>query len=315
MANNIHELAKEALDNGNYQLAVELFECILQISDKLSTTSTAPSDALLIVDAYIGYGDSLARCGRIHDSFDVFVFICTQLGYAVPLDKLKQLTIGLLDSVASTASTMSSVSLPSSSRASRRHSSLSIASNSNGANDAAMCSESKHEFGGHQVSPIDSSDRIVLLENSKCCTDIDPFTCPVCNDVLVSPVTIVCGHTYCRDCVYDQSHCYVCGKALQLYGSKCKQDVLIGRLIEKWWTPLLQARIHNDEAERWLQQNGLDQALKSCNASLEKSKYRSVDTVARKMQIRVFTSHHLSQWMAQSAGYDDAVSKNNRKSR
>lgn len=274
MANNIHELAKEALDNGNYQLAVELFECILQISDKLNTMSaTVSSDALLTIDTYIGYGDSLARCGRIHESFDVFVFICTQLGHTVPLDKLKQLTIGLLESVALTASTLSSSSTPRpSTTVSRRHSSTSIATPSSGAIDANGCSESKNKFGDHLVSPIDSSNRIVLLENSKCCNDIDPFACPVCNDVLVSPVTIACGHTYCRDCVYDQSHCYVCGKVLQLYGNKSKQDVLIGRLIEKWWTPLLQARIHNDETEAWLQQNALDQALKSCNASLEKCK-------------------------------------------
>lgn len=261
MANNIHELAKEALDTGNYQLAVELFECILQISDKLSTMSTSTSDALLTIDTYIAYGDSLARCGRIHDSFDVFVFICTQLGYAMPLDKLKQLTIGLLENVALTASTSSPSSTPS-----RRHSSLSIASH---AIDATI-----DDDGASKVSPIDSGDRIVLLENnSKCSNVIDPFACPVCNEVLVSPVTIACGHTYCRDCVYDQSHCYVCGKALQLYGNKFKQDVLIGRLIEKWWTPLLQARHHNDETETWLRQNELEQALKSCNDSLEKSKY------------------------------------------
>lgn len=266
MANNIHELAKEALANGNYQLAVELFECILQISDKLSTMSTASSDALLTIDTYIGYGDALARCGRINESFDVFLFVCTQLGYAVPLEKLKQLTIGLLESVAVAASSSSTTVV-----ASRRHSSISIASN------AGAAIESKNKFADHQLSASDngSSDRLVLLENnSKCCNDIDPFACPVCQDVLVAPVTIACGHTYCRNCVCDQSHCYVCGKALQLYGNKFKQDVLIGRLIEKWWSPLLQARTHNDETETWLRQSTLDQALKSCNASLEKSKYR-----------------------------------------
>lgn len=284
MANNIHELAKEAIDNGNYQLAVELFECILQISDNMSTMSApSMSEALLTIDTYIGYGDSLARCGRINESFDVFVFICTQLGYAMPLDRLKQLTIGLLESVVRTdASTSSSSSssqplTASTTVASRRHSSLSLSSHStSGHIDGAICSESKTKFGDHQVMAIDSSssssDRVVLLESNKCGTEFDSFACPVCNDVLVSPVTIACGHTYCRDCVYDQSHCYVCGKALQLYGNKFKQDVLIGRLIEKWWSPLLQARIHNDETETWLRQNALDQALKSVNASLEKCK-------------------------------------------
>lgn len=276
MANNIHELAKEALDNGNYQLAVELFECILQISDKLNTLSSSTSDSLLTINTYIGYGDSLARCGRIHESFDVFVFICTQLGYSVPLEKLKQLTVGLLESVSST-----SVPLSLSTIASRRHSSLSIASNSNGIIDSAI-SEVTHKFGDNYssstISNNCSSDRVVLLGNSKCSNDIDPFACPMCNDVLVSPVTVACGHTYCRDCIYDQSHCYVCGKPLQVYGNKFKQDVLIGRLIEKWWTPLLQARSHNNETDILLRQNALDQALKSCNDSLDKCKYPKYPT-------------------------------------
>lgn len=287
MANNIHKLAKEALDNGNYQLAVELFECIFQISDKLSTMSaTTADDPLLTIDTYIGYGDSLARCGRMHESFDVFVFICTQLGYAVPLDKLKQLTIGLLESVASTTpssspSSASSSSSPAMAEAAstttpvtRRHSSHSVASHTDDAIDAIICGGSKNKCDGRQGSlALERS----LLETNKCCNDIDPFACPVCYDVLVLPVTIACGHTYCRDCIYDQSHCYVCGKALQVYGNKFKQDVLIGRLIEKWWSPMLQARAHNDEAEMWLRQNALDQALKSSNASLEKCKYNTND--------------------------------------
>lgn len=253
MANHIHELAKEAFDTGNYQLAVELFECILQIGDKMttttSTTTAAMSDVRLTIDTYIGYGDSLARCGRIHESFDVFVLVCTQMGYVIPLDRLKQLTIGLLESV---STTITSTAKPS----------------------AHASGESKSKFSERQMmASADHSERVVSFDSNRCCSDIDPFVCPVCNDVLVSPVTIACGHTYCRLCIDDRTHCCVCGKALQLYSNKFKADVLIGQLIEKWWTPLLQARHHNDETETFMRQNALDQALKSCNVSLEKSEY------------------------------------------
>lgn len=59
----------------------------------------------------------------------------------------------------------------------------------------------------------------------------------------------------------------------ETFGIGFEQDILIRRFVEKWWSPLLKASELNDEAERYLQQNLLDEALKCCNQSLEHGKF------------------------------------------
>lgn len=54
--------------------------------------------------------------------------------------------------------------------------------------------------------------------------------------------------------------------------NKCRgfeQDILIRKLVEKWWGPLLKASELNKEAEQHLERDLLDEALKTCNQSLE----------------------------------------------
>lgn len=247
MANNVHELAKQAFDNGNYQLAVELFECILQISDKLCAVNVT-NDELISMETYVAYGDALARCGRIRESFYVYVFVCNQLGQVLPLDKLMHLTFGLLECVVTSVT------------------------------------HSKWQHHNHQSSTVcPSSDNINLpssnvtalratLSSTNNHNIRDPFVCPVCSDVFVCPVTTTCGHTYCRNCIEQLKQCLICERSLHVYNDEFKQDVLIGRLVEKWWMPHVQARVTNDETHTLLVQDELDRALKSCNVSLEKCK-------------------------------------------
>jgi tetratricopeptide (TPR) repeat protein len=59
----------------------------------------------------------------------------------------------------------------------------------------------------------------------------------------------------------------------ETFGIGFEQDILIRRFVEKWWSPLLKASELNDEAERYLQQNLLDEALKCCNQSLDHGKF------------------------------------------
>lgn len=81
------ELAKDAFENRQYLLAAELFErCI---NHHCNNT----------IEIYRWYGDSLARAGRLKESFDVFGHICSLLNYHIPLDQLNHLSYALIQSI------------------------------------------------------------------------------------------------------------------------------------------------------------------------------------------------------------------------
>lgn len=180
------------------------------------------------LDMFMEYGDALACTGRIELSFDAYAHIHQQFGYSVPLDRLHHLSLALLNSV--TASVLS--------QQNRSHQ--------------------------NSASSVQQSNNYVTNGSMVLC---DPLCCALCDDILKCPVTAVCGHTFCGDCCYGQTECKICGKVFSTFGDSFKQDVLVLRLVEKWWSPE-----SNDRAITYMQRNTLDEALKSCNESLEKCK-------------------------------------------
>uniref|UniRef100_A0A182WBE8 RING-type domain-containing protein n=1 Tax=Anopheles minimus TaxID=112268 RepID=A0A182WBE8_9DIPT len=52
-------------------------------------------------------------------------------------------------------------------------------------------------------------------------------------------------------------------------GGGFELDILIRRLVERWWAPELKAAELHEEAQRHLEDNSLDEALRCCNQSLE----------------------------------------------
>lgn len=60
------------------------------------------------------------------------------------------------------------------------------------------------------------------------------FNCPICREILSSPVTLECGHTVCDDCLNFQQliKCKVCEADIGLQ-KRCI-NVLIRDLVEKW---------------------------------------------------------------------------------
>lgn len=82
------DLAKEAFKNHNYVLSLEIYERALKANGRKST------------DLYFGYGDSLAKNGRIKDALDIYSHICYQLcEITIPLEKLKCLVTSIIEFV------------------------------------------------------------------------------------------------------------------------------------------------------------------------------------------------------------------------
>ena len=183
------ELAKEAFASRNYGLAVEMYErCLKQ---------QAPS-----FDILFGYGDSLARCGRLRDSIDIYSR-CLALGN-VPLDRLRHLVGSLLED------------LSESSLGSRRRMN-------------------------------------------------DSFACPSCEGTLYQPITTNCGHTFCKNCLEPAKNCRVCGQKVDEVG---ETNVLVQRLVEKWWPREAEASRVRHEGDLLLGEGRIGQALERYNLAV-----------------------------------------------
>lgn len=117
---------------------------------------------------------------------------------------------------------------------------------------------------------------------------VDPLLCGICDGILNVPVTGPCGHTFCRQCVVLLRKCSrcpdedlsplttvtTCAPPLAAAdngenGCYLEKDVLICRLVEKWWGAELKAEPRVEDARHYLEAAELDQALRSANESLE----------------------------------------------
>ncbi|PBC30475.1 LON peptidase N-terminal domain and RING finger protein [Apis cerana cerana] len=186
------ELAKEAFASRNYRLAVEMYERSLK--------QQAPSFEVLV-----GYGDSLAKCGRIRESIGVYSK-CLAVGSVAP-ERLKHLANALLD-----------------------------------------------ELSGAATTTINFRRKI---ETS--------FACPLCEGTLCQPVTSNCGHTYCKNCVEPGKSCRVCGQKIVTVS---ETNVLVQRLVEKWWPREAEASRARHEGDILMKEGHLGQALERYNLAV-----------------------------------------------
>lgn len=191
--NAMTELAKEAFTSRNYHLAVEMYErCLKQQS---------PSYEVLL-----GYGDSLAACGRVRESIEIYSRCLAAT--SMPAERLKHLATALLDDMTGAGTIF------------RRK-----------------------------------------TESS--------FACPMCEGTLCQPVTIGCGHTYCRNCVDPTKNCRVCGVKIVTVG---ETNVLVQRLVERWWPREMEASRARHEGDILVRQGHLSQALERYNLAVHLGK-------------------------------------------
>ncbi|KAK3100163.1 hypothetical protein FSP39_015593 [Pinctada imbricata] len=158
------ELARQAFNTNNFDLAVEIYERAIK--------ENGPSPDLLL-----GLADSSARSGHFKKAFDAYSS-AIRSGNIRP-ENLKHLVTALIEAV-------------------------------------------RQENTGNLAIMI------------KSCM----FTCSSCRGLFNEPVTIPCGHTFCRKCLEKDitKICKNCGTAHYFVNlSSTKTNVLLTRLIEKWF--------------------------------------------------------------------------------
>lgn len=281
------ELAKDAFKNHNYILSCEIYERLLRESGRKTT------------ELYFGYGDSLAKCSRIKDALDIYCHICYQLCEIIPVERLRCLASSIIEFIVNKRTNpLTTVS--------SHHGALTNADNEHvdplccpicedvlkypvtslcghtfcreccfGRTKCIVCGQkfpvintmTQHELPHQQPSSSQStasatsSSAIRVMKNSTITSELSLNSDEIGSECVASD-----GNE--MD-VYQSVDNVDANNDI---GGRCggfEQDILIRRLVEKWWSPLLKASELNEEAERCLDRNLLDDALKSCNQSLE----------------------------------------------
>lgn len=290
------DLAKDAFKNHNYILSSEIYERLLRESGRKTT------------ELYFGYGDSLAKCSRIKDALDIYCHICYQLCEIIPVEKLKCLASSIIEFIISkrtnplnnTASSHSSINSDNECvdplccpicEDVLKYPVTSLCGHTFcreccfGRTKCIVCGQkfpvintthNQYDTNLQQPSSSGSTTNVVATTSSSAIQIIK-------NSTITSELSSINNENENR-CVESS------GNEMDVYqsvdsvdtnndtGGRCggfEQDILIRRLVEKWWSPLLKASEFNEEAERSLERNLLDEALKSCNQSLEIGKLSS----------------------------------------
>ncbi|XP_053359764.1 LON peptidase N-terminal domain and ring finger 1, like [Clarias gariepinus] len=94
--------------------------------------------------------------------------------------------------------------------------------------------------------------------------------CPGCNRFIAEPVTVACGHSYCRSCV-QLGFLSKCRKCQEEIGSKhlLRADVLLCGLLEKWFPEEMHKTKRVAEVRELLRSKRFSQALSLATELLE----------------------------------------------
>ena len=132
-----------------------------------------------------------------------------------------------------------------------------------------MCCEILCPIPASAASRDKTSMQASCLERLK---TIHPFSCPICDFVLSEPVTLLCGHTYCKKCLvkWKPNACKVCKR--RLYGhdfDSVRVNVLVSGLVKRWWQPELDAEAHRLRGNQSMSSQDLTKALTCYTEALE----------------------------------------------
>lgn len=101
--------------------------------------------------------------------------------------------------------------------------------------------------------------------------------CPVCFGVLIEPVTIMCGHSYCKKCLQREVSGSTCRRCRYYVKPRdvgqCKTNVLLGGLVEKWWPNQITATRLRNEGNDLYRDKQVDKAIGKYDQALTLGKF------------------------------------------
>ncbi len=279
MATQLLDLAKDAFKDHNYLVSCEIYEKLLKENGRKTT------------DLYFGYGDSLAKCGRIKEALDIYAHICYQLCEIMPVDKLKHLASSIIEFIITKRTNISNTNANN-----QQISSLVDPLCCPVCEDVlkypvtALCGHTYCRqccFGRtHCVVCAQQFPNVFSSQKQNFCFK-EQFTIPSSSTTITSTSAITAPQTIASTMMGEPQNNLMktstmtsAIESVDEFDGGCggfEQDVLVRRLIEKWWSPLLRASELNEEAERHLDSNMLDEALRCCNQSLEQGRIFSDD--------------------------------------
>lgn len=262
------ELAKDAFKNHNYILSCEIYERLLRENGRKTT------------ELYFGYGDSLAKCSRLKDALDIYCHICYQLCEIIPVEKLKCLASSIIEFIISKRTSAEPEHVdPLCCQICEDVLKYPVTSLCGHTFCRECCfGRTKCIVCGQKFPVINTTtqNQLDASHQQPSSSSADATTSSTGSQVMKNSTITSELPTINNESVESS------GMELDVYqsvddaGGRCggfEQDILIRRLVEKWWSPMLKASELNEEAERYLERNLLDEALKSCNQSLEAGKF------------------------------------------
>jgi tetratricopeptide (TPR) repeat protein len=290
------ELAKDAFKNHNYILSCEIYERLLRESGSRKTT-----------ELYFGYGDSLAKCDRIKEALDIYAHICYQLCEIIPVEKLKCLASSIIEFIVNkrtnitntTSNSNNNCHLPTNAESSNecvdalycpicedilKYPVTSLCGHTFcreccfGRTKCIVCGQKFPIITAtsqQQDKNPDAQQPATSSATSISTSATTSSTAVVKNSTITSELSSTINNnsengnsndesSECMD-IYQFTDCSSGNEGCGGF----EQDILVRRLLEKWWSPHLKASELNDEAENYLHRELLDEALKCCNQSLE----------------------------------------------